>query len=193
MDEAAHIIEAASQMPLKDAAYSLWVNRHDIDRLEQPAPSETPRSHSLADWETQQVLVEIEAQLRYERENAQSGPTFDRLRRAHSEESDAELQDAIRAALKLQADCERCFQDVREAHWRHVESRRANADFPEGYDPKYDSHYFLMQTMDFPEGWGFDRLEAIGRAIELAKAENPGFQETTYQDAWHRLEVATRF
>ena len=43
MSEAALIIEAASRLPLKDAAYELWAKRRELDDLERASPSPTIR------------------------------------------------------------------------------------------------------------------------------------------------------
>ena len=39
---------------------------------------------------------------------------------------------------------------------------------------------------------GPDYLDDVRRAIELAKKENPGFQEQTYKSAFHHLAVMMR-
>jgi hypothetical protein len=50
-------------------------------------------------------MRESMAQIKYEHDFAQDGPTFDRLKRAHPHADDSELKQAIVAAVKFDDDC----------------------------------------------------------------------------------------
>jgi hypothetical protein len=59
-------------------------------------------------------MREILAQLKHERDFAQNGPSFARLRRAHPRGTDSELKEAIVAAVKFDDDC---FEPRRPWQW----------------------------------------------------------------------------
>jgi hypothetical protein len=96
------LIADAAHLPLRDAAYAIWRQKSTFERLEgrvwPPRDYSTPEA---ADKSRQASF----AQIKYEREFAQDGPSFDRLRCAHPHASDAELKAAIIAAVKFDDDC----------------------------------------------------------------------------------------
>jgi hypothetical protein len=91
---------------LRDAAYMIWRQKATFEHLERrvwpPRDYSTPEA---AEKSRQQSF----AQIKYERDFAQDGPRFDRLKRAHPHVADAELKAAIIAAVKFDDDCFRYF------------------------------------------------------------------------------------
>jgi hypothetical protein len=84
--------------------------------------------------------------VRFERDNAQDGPTFTRLKRAHPNADDQDIKGAIVAAVKLRKDCTRYFshEDPRPGRpsWRDcIKSAiaRAKAENPGFLDASYKS------------------------------------------------------
>jgi hypothetical protein len=103
-------IEAAARLPLPDAAYLLWIRRSMLDGLEQARSSRRARPVNLRDPEALIKSAQAAfAKVRHDRATAEEGPTFLRLKRAHSKVDDDALKSAIRAALKLDEDCSRFF------------------------------------------------------------------------------------
>ena len=52
--------------------------------------------------------------IRHDHDFAHEGPTFDRLKRAQPNASDADIRDAIKAAVKMMDDCEKYFDAYRD-------------------------------------------------------------------------------
>jgi hypothetical protein len=108
-----HEIATAAGLPLSDAAYFLWVRRFALDRRERPARARAVRP---ADLRNPAALARSAgaalAKARADRAGAEEGPTFLRLRRAHPDAGDHALKSAIRAALKLDADCAKLFSSA---------------------------------------------------------------------------------
>ena len=100
------IIAEAAALPLRDAAYLIWREKATFERLElrrwKARDMSTPGAAARA-------MQEISAELKHEHDTAQDGPTFDRLKRAHPHPDDAELKQAIVAAVKFDDDCFRYF------------------------------------------------------------------------------------
>jgi hypothetical protein len=100
------IIAKAAALPLRDAAYAIWREKITFERLEG-------RIWPQRDFSTREAseksMQEISARLKYEHDFAQDGPTFDRLKRAHPQASDAELKQAIVEAVKFDDDCFKYF------------------------------------------------------------------------------------
>lgn len=100
----------AAGLPLRDAAYLLWKAKGYLDDEEGlvppplKAPSDLFKPGGLA-----AALRMVAAKINHERENAADGVTFKRLRKAHPECSVSEARAAIRAAVKFDLDCGRCF------------------------------------------------------------------------------------
>jgi sugar phosphate isomerase/epimerase len=78
--------------------------------------------------------------------HAHEGPTFHRLKSAHPEASDANIQDAIKAAVKLEADCARYFSHSSPDHESNVDNavRLARIDNPGFSDVIYKSLFDYM-------------------------------------------------
>ncbi len=146
------IIHTASGLPLADAAFELWMQRRRLDRLEGKLPAPAARKANVADPAELAVTVrQAFMNVLREQETAPDGPTFERLKRAQPQASDAELKQAIQAAVKLERDCVRHFS--------------------------YQSD---------------DLYENVTRAVELAKPDNPAFQERTYKLARDKLALSMR-
>jgi hypothetical protein len=58
-------------------------------------------------------MREIDAEIKHERDFAQDGPAFDRLKRAHPQAADAELKQAIIDAVTFDEECFRNFHSDR--------------------------------------------------------------------------------
>jgi hypothetical protein len=131
------LLAAAAALPLRDAAYALWRQKITFEHLEGRAwPL---RDHSTPEA-TEKSMLESQAQLKYEHDFAQNGPTFTRLRRAHPRATDDELKEAIIAAVKFDDDCFKHFSYGRaEGYWemciRAVE--RAAKDSPPYLETTY--------------------------------------------------------
>ena len=103
-------IEDASRLPLKDAAYFLWVRRLALDHVEHPRPSRPVRSVNLHDPQALMKSVSAAfAKVQGDRASATEGATFVRLKRAHPEAGDHALKSAIRKAVKFAEDCVKFF------------------------------------------------------------------------------------
>jgi len=103
-------IDDAARMPLLDAAYALWRARRRLDA--QDGPRNPRRSLRQAKPGSKAFTISIQEAIqaaRDERVNADSGPTFHRLKSAHPEAPDATLQEAVKAAVKLETDCTRHY------------------------------------------------------------------------------------
>ena len=114
----ARIMTEAGRLPLPDAAYYLYMKKAELDRLEPATHRPPPEPQSWA--YVTQVVRQVTQQIAKERAEGYEAATFDRLKRAHPEASEAELARALRAGIKLDVDCFRhysakgsdCYQDV---------------------------------------------------------------------------------
>jgi hypothetical protein len=100
------LIGEAAKLPLRDAAYMLWRQKSAFERLEGRTWPRRDRSTPEARETSDRAFI---AQMKYEHDFAQDGPTFERLKRAHPNVDDAELKSAIIAAVKFDDDCFRYF------------------------------------------------------------------------------------
>ena len=149
MSQTDTFIAKAAGLPLKDAAFYLWNEKQNIDRLEFPRPipimGEDLSNQALF---TRVIQATIRALL-WERDTAHDGPTFDRLKRAHPEASDRKMKDAIKAAVKLDHDCMKNFSYQNGAdHGVDVDraiakARKNNSEFSEA---TYDLIKWTMMT-----------------------------------------------
>jgi hypothetical protein len=100
------LIAEAAALPLRDAAYAIWREKRTFERLEgrvwPPRDFSTPEASEKS---RQESLLQI----KHEHDFAQDGPTFDRLKRAHPQASDAELKQAVVEAVKFDDDCFKYF------------------------------------------------------------------------------------
>jgi len=100
------VYREAATLPLKDAAFELWRYKYNFDSEELP-----PRPPvDLSDPEvSRHFTANFNESYRREREQAHDGIMFDRMKRVHPRASDADLKQAIKAAVKLHDDCDRYF------------------------------------------------------------------------------------
>ena len=98
------VLAEAARLPLKDAAYFLWMEKSRLDRLERPSRTDEERAKAMA-----MSSDEITARIRYEHDHAQDGKTFERLKRAHPQADEAEARRAIVAGVKFNDDCFKNF------------------------------------------------------------------------------------
>jgi hypothetical protein len=145
--------ESLGVLPLLDAAYQLWMQRHRLDREETPTRARTPANAvNPPDVVTIRKLInEAIPRVIEERKTAHEGKTFTRLKAVHPEANDDDLKAAIKRAVMLDIDCVRNFSYM-------------------------SPHYF----------------DDCRRAVELSRAENPGFSDETYRLAEQHLMFAMR-
>src|ERR1700688_1888853 len=78
-DPVDELLAEAAALPLRDAAYAIWRQKITFERLEgrvwPPRDQSTPEAREKS-------MRESMAQIKYEHDLAQDGPTFDRLKRA---------------------------------------------------------------------------------------------------------------
>ncbi len=115
MIEIETIIAEAAELPLKDAAFSLWRQRPRLDAIEGPAMTrEQVRIARALSPE------EIHAKVQHKRDHAQDGPTFDRLKRAHPQADDTEAKLAIITAVQFDDACFKYFTVDSSDYWKRV-------------------------------------------------------------------------
>lgn len=110
--EIAGIVADAAPLPLKDAAYALWRRRYRLDSLEGRPTDEQVRAFRAMSRE------ERAAAMRRDRDFAQDGPHFGYLKAAHPRASDAEIKQAIMAAVKFESACFKYFVDDSLDYWQ---------------------------------------------------------------------------
>jgi hypothetical protein len=126
------LIREAADLPLRDAAYALWRQKSAFERLEGRTwpvrDRSTPEAREKADRE-------FVAEMKYEHDFAQDGPTFDRLKRAHPNVDDLQLKQAILAAVKFDDDCFKYYALGREysekVDFAVAQAARDNPDYLE--------------------------------------------------------------
>jgi hypothetical protein len=96
----------ACELPLKDAAFQLWRYKDRLDDEEFGAPKFIHFDHSA---EQAQYMQSIMDKIRHEHDFAHEGVTFDRLKRAQPNASDADIREAIKAAVKMMDACSKHF------------------------------------------------------------------------------------
>ncbi len=111
------LIAEAAALPLRDAAYALWWQRSFFIREGEAASPQnlSNRADAIAYG---QMLAE---DLTQDRIAAPGSGAVLRLQRAHPRASDAELRDAILAAVKFDDDCTRFFANDSTDYWQQVE------------------------------------------------------------------------
>lgn len=136
------IIGEAARLPVRDAAYLIWREKTTFERLEgrrwRPRDMRTPAVAARS-------MRRISAQLQRERDTAQDGPTFDRLKRAHPRADNAELKQAIVAAVKFDDDCFRYFSGDGGDYWDNVVRAVARA--------AKDHPFYLATTYRDARNW----------------------------------------
>jgi hypothetical protein len=109
------LIAEAAALPLMDAAYAVWRQRMRYEQLE---PWRWVRRDYSTPEAAKKSTSEAQAQTRYEHDFAQDASTFERLKQAHPDAEDADLKQAIVAAVKFDDDCFRYFSYGRaEDYW----------------------------------------------------------------------------
>jgi hypothetical protein len=142
------LIREAAALPLRDAAYAIWRQKSAFERLEGRV---WPRRDCSTPEAAERSSRESQAQLKYEHDFAQDGPSFDRLGRAHPGATDEELKQAIIAAVQFNDDCFRYFcygraEDQWEMCIRAVE--RAARDNPPYLETTYrDARNYVAYCM----------------------------------------------
>lgn len=106
--EVNRIVAEAAELPLLDAAFSLWRRKTRLDTLEGRPTEDDVRRYRAMTPEQQG------AYLRYKREHADEGPMFGYLKRAHPHASDADIRQAIIAAVRFDDDCCKYFNMDRD-------------------------------------------------------------------------------
>jgi len=136
-DYVACVMGQAAQLPILDAAFHLWTRKSRLDRSEGLLPSPKSPPSNLGDPEMfGKAIREAIRNLDEERANAHTGPTFLRLRKLYPDASPEELQQSIRAAVKLDDDCTRNFSYKSTNYLDDVTAavdiaRQANPEFQE--------------------------------------------------------------
>lgn len=103
------LIEQASVLPTNDAAYLLWQQRYRLNRLEGDQSPKKPTDDLGTKEGFARTVRRAFASVTFERDNAQDGPTFRRLKQAHPNVGDESLRQAIKLAVKFDTDCTRYF------------------------------------------------------------------------------------
>jgi hypothetical protein len=98
------ILAKAAKLPLRDAAYMLWMEKSKLDKLERPEMTDEERAKARA-----RSSEEVAAAIRYEHDHAQDGTTFDRLKLTHPQADTAEAKQAIIAGVKFNDACFKNF------------------------------------------------------------------------------------
>jgi epoxyqueuosine reductase QueG len=142
------LLAAAATLPLRDAAYAIWRQKINFERLEGRV---WPRRDQSTPQAREKSMREIRAQIKHEHDFAQDGPTFDRLKRAHPHAADAELKQAIVAAVKFDDDCFKHFSHGRAEDFWEMCIRavaRAAQDHPDYLETTYrDARNWVAYTM----------------------------------------------
>lgn len=105
------ILAEAAALPLRDAAYSLWRRRHRLDTLQGRPTDEAARAYRAMS------PAEQSAKLRHDRDHAADGPAFAQLKSAHPGANDADIRQAIAAAVKFEDDCFNHFVQDETDYW----------------------------------------------------------------------------
>jgi hypothetical protein len=135
------LLDEAANLPLRDAAFALWRQKSTFERLEGRTWPQRDQSTPEAREKSQRDIM---AQMKYEHDFAQDGPTFDRLKRTHPHVDDAELKAAIVAAVKFDDDCFKHFSRGGD-YWEKVVHAVAQA--------ARDNPPYLETTYRDAENW----------------------------------------
>lgn len=149
----ASLIDDAARMSLLDAAFALWRARRQLDAQEPTATSGRPR-RGARPGPSAAFMASVRDAVRAARDepaHAHEGPTFHRLKLAHPEASDADIQAAIKAAVELEADCARYFSPAGPDYEEKIRdavrlARRDNPRFSEEtYRSLFDHMAYVMK------------------------------------------------
>jgi hypothetical protein len=145
MTEADEILAEARNLPLKDAAFLLWREGSKLDvlawRSMPPAVRDLFRSGPPS---------ESSVEIRSDHDHAEDGLTFDRLKLTHPGTDDAEVRQAIIAAVRFDDACFGYFNKIRgefgERYERAVEF--AERDHPGYLELTYQrARYYVSYYM----------------------------------------------
>jgi hypothetical protein len=141
----ARTIAEASELPLMDAAYLLWRECSTLDLLARRSMPPAVRAMFCSGSSTESSI-----EIRYEHDHAEDGLTFDRLKLTHPGMDDAEVRQAIIAAVKFDDACFGYFKKTKgefgERYERAVEL--AERDHPGYLELTYQrARYYVSYYM----------------------------------------------
>jgi hypothetical protein len=141
----ARTIAEASELPLMDAAYLLWRECSTLDLLARRSMPPAVRAMFCSGSSTESSI-----EIRYEHDHAEDGLTFDRLKLTHPGMDDAEVRQAIIAAVKFDDACFGYFKKTKgefgERYARAVEL--AERDHPGYLELTYQrARYYVSYYM----------------------------------------------
>jgi hypothetical protein len=111
MTEVQEIIAEATELPLPDAAYAIWRRRYRLDSLEGRPTAEQVRAFRAMSPQEQA------ANMRHDRDFAHEGPAFTHLKSAQLRASDADIKQAIIAAVRFEDACFKYFVHDSTDYW----------------------------------------------------------------------------
>lgn len=106
LDKLAKIIAEVAELPLRDAAFALWLKKHRLDQLEGRWPYSDEQVALFRSMTPEQQA----AKYRADRDNACDGPLFGLLKRAFPHTDDAEVRQAITEAVRFEDDYSKYFR-----------------------------------------------------------------------------------
>lgn len=121
------LIDDASKLPINDAAYYLWRSRFILSRRENPQPKKSDELDTAEGMG--RAIRRAIAKVHFDRDNAEYGPTFDRLKRAHPNERDDDLRHAVGLAVKLDTESYKNFLQCRDVAKAVEQARLDNPGF----------------------------------------------------------------
>jgi hypothetical protein len=132
--ESIRYYEQATQLPLMDAAYHLWLARWNLDEIEFPKPKRTVPADLKDPEVVARAMRNAIEKVDHASRTAHDGATFDRLKRAHPGARDETLKSAIKAAVKFDTDCVRYYSNQEPDHYAALKTaidgaRAANPGF----------------------------------------------------------------
>jgi hypothetical protein len=120
--EIEEIIAEAAALPLPDAAYAVWRCRYRLDRIEGRPTDEQVRAFRAMS------PAEQAANMHHDRDYAQDGPIFPHLKAAHPRVSDADIKQAISAAVRFEDACFKYFVQDSTDYWERCVNAVARAE-----------------------------------------------------------------
>ena len=109
--EIAAIVAEGADLPLQDAAYAIWRQRYRLDSLEGRPTDEQVRAFRAMS------PAEQAANMRHDRDFAHEGPAFTHLKSAQPHAGDAEIKQAIIAAVRFEDACFKYFVHDSTDYW----------------------------------------------------------------------------
>ena len=122
MTEIEEIIAEAAALPLPDAAYAMWRRRYRLNSIEgRPTDEQVRLFRAMSP-------AEQSAQMRHDRDYAQDSPIFPHLKAAHPRVGDAEIKQAISAAVRFEDACFKYFVHDDTDYWERCVNAIARAE-----------------------------------------------------------------